>query len=186
MVDEDMLREALDPKRPQAPTDVNSDDVAQVYRRLRESFERDKRYHEAGDLFIGEMESMRLRPLFRGWFQERRERLRSELEELNKGTKRGGLRRAWVEFKIRLYSCLAWLKVNVFTALAWYKHLGLYGESYVQPILWSLLTVSFFAFLKFQAPVPPGEPPVSLSEALLASLLTFFQLQSKWGFADLS
>jgi uncharacterized protein YjbI with pentapeptide repeats len=38
---------------------VNADSVAQLYRRLRDNYELSKRYAEAGDFFIGEMEILR-------------------------------------------------------------------------------------------------------------------------------
>jgi len=41
------------------PIKVTRDQVAQVYRRLRENFEQAKRYSDAGDFLIGEMEVIR-------------------------------------------------------------------------------------------------------------------------------
>jgi uncharacterized protein YjbI with pentapeptide repeats len=83
-------------------------ELEQLYRRLQISFENSRRYAEAGDFYIGVMET-------------RRKQLAQENSEF------------W-----------RWLRQNLFSLIAWYRHLSFYGEQYNRTLFWILFIILTF------------------------------------------
>jgi len=74
---------------------------------------------------------------------------------------------------------LRWIRTNIFSALAWYKYMSNYGESYRRVILWVLLAPAAVALL---ITVPQMSQPSEFITILLQNLqnciYAFFQLKT--------
>lgn len=118
-------------------SDYTFDDITETYARLRENFEENRRFSEAGKFFIGEMEVRRTRKYY---------------EFLGEEQSKKGFRE-WFSFNLRRL----FLKVYVsfLSPYALYKVFSEYGESMMRPFAWSLLTIFsipiLFTFLEGHA-----------------------------------
>ena len=104
--------------------DLTLENVLSVYRYLRENYDYFLKYEESGKFFVGEME-----------------------------IKRQSFRIVKREFLANRGSHLKMVHVRMERALHWfvysvYKLLALYGESYLRPLLFMMLTVLIFSFVK--------------------------------------
>jgi hypothetical protein len=74
---------------------------------------------------------------------------------------------------------LRWTRTNILSALAWYKYMSNYGESYSRVILWILLTPNAAAL--FAAVTQTSHPQqfiTNLLQNIQNYLLAFFQLKT--------
>jgi uncharacterized protein YjbI with pentapeptide repeats len=113
---------------------VDVDGIAQLYRRLRDNYETHKRYAEAGDFFIGEMEILR--------------RYRTVHTRVNRPpTPQADMRNAARRPLTDPYR---------FLLLEPYRILALYGESIRRPAFAALLIVLVFALVRPPLPLMLG------------------------------
>jgi len=74
---------------------------------------------------------------------------------------------------------LRWIRTNFLSALAWYKYMSNYGESYSRVILWILLTPTVAAMLTTVSQTPFGHQFITnLLQNLENYFLAFFQLKT--------
>ena len=161
--------------------DVNADAVAQLYRMLRDNYEASRRYAEAGDFFVGEMEILR---------QYKTVQMGVRREDMEKALSEDRLPFSYVPTRRSLLDPYRILLLEP------YRILALYGESIRNPFLASISVILAFAALRVVVPaVLSPNPAVYLSsrwahgtaDILWAasricahfenSLLTFFQLR---------
>jgi len=177
----DTLRIEEEGKQDDSKVSYTSYDVAQAYRNVRESFELHRRYAEAGDFFIGEMETRRLRPLYEG----RLKRLRNLMGRIcgleDKGAA-GSTKSVLAPLLLAFYRILAFSRVHL-SLLGFYKILGEYGESVLRPVIWAILVVVGFTILNSSSLLfhPEGQDLYKfwrmLQSAILRSLHMFFQME---------
>lgn len=153
-IDEVLLKLPLDQIMKEVGIRPNSDQVLQSYRRLRENYEKAKRYSEAGDFFIGEMEVNRK-------YKTKQRQLFDDPDLMYDFIPE---KRSLLDSGRILYSL--------------YYYLGCYGESISRPITWSILLVIFFMFYRLSM-LPPSEVfRHTYGEYLQMSIITYFQLKS--------
>ncbi|MGQ4834438.1 MAG: pentapeptide repeat-containing protein [Candidatus Asgardarchaeia archaeon] len=100
------------------------DNVLSVYRGLRENYDYFLKYEESGKFFVGEMDTL---------FLKLKEKYRVDARTLKE--------------KVRsINKYLGWT-IEWFVLKA-YRVLALYGESYLRPIVWSLLIILSFAVIR--------------------------------------
>jgi len=77
-------------------------------------------------------------------------------------------------------SAWGWLRRNLLSPIAWYRNLGLYGESYALAALWIIGTILLFAIppMAFPQFICQSSAPDSLDNPFIRSVLAFFQLRS--------
>jgi hypothetical protein len=74
---------------------------------------------------------------------------------------------------------LRWIRTNILSALAWYKYMSKYGESYSRVILWIALTPTVAALLKtVTQTLHPHQFITNLLQNLQNSIFAFFQLKT--------
>jgi len=178
------LRKALHP--PFRQLQFTIDDVTQMYRLLRTNYEEHKRYSEAGDFFIGEMDMLRLRPVYNSEFlnslrlritrvQEAKGQTKEvepsrPVESSNQGIGEGAKRVVtdiWVCFLSWLYRIVCWVRTNVISIVAWYDYLGRYGESIIKPAIVSAIAILMFGYV-YESQNP--------GNGILRSIGLFFQI----------
>jgi hypothetical protein len=120
---------------------VNTDSVAQLYRRLRHNYEASKRYAEAGEFFVGEMEVLR---------KYRTVQMVSlpAKTKASAGGKGGGPRvtvESWESAGSRVQRRLDWYR---FLLLEPYKWLALYGERVGRPAFWAVFIIAVFTVVR--------------------------------------
>ena len=80
----------------------------------------------------------------------------------------------------KIRNVVLWLERN-FSFLGLYKHLFLYGESYVRPLIWALIVIISYPMIMhwlFDASLP--QPDNSLYAYLRESAASFFQMESTY------
>lgn len=119
-------------------------------------------------------------------------RLRQNLESKMRYTEAGrffiaemNVKRKNVKTKNRL---LKWLRTNIFSALAWYKHFSNYGESYTRILTWIMATPFLMALIEilFKTPPPTMTTPVNIqitTENLIQSLTVYSQYLKRHTYA---
>jgi len=112
--------------------DINLGSIKAVYRSLRENYEYRRRYDEAGQFFIREMELKRM-------YKEATSKDEGEANS----------------FRIKKNN---WFKRNVFSLTGWYYHLSRYGESLWRPTLAGVAIV-FLSTLFWLIQVNPNGQP---------------------------
>jgi uncharacterized protein YjbI with pentapeptide repeats len=148
--------------------DINPDGVAQLYRRLRDNYEASKRYAEAGDFFIGEMEVVRQYRTIQLTLDVHRTGTGDESEQQLIDEKQAGGSRPVKR------SCLDPYRLFL---LEPYRILGLYGESVRRPAVTSLLIILLFAAMRLPLPftqlLPASTSPTStVSDHMIANVTT--------------
>jgi uncharacterized protein YjbI with pentapeptide repeats len=160
---------------------VNADAVAQVYRMLRDNYEANRRYAEAGDFFVGEMEILR------------------QYKTVQMGVRRDDVMKALSEDRLPLSyvpTRRSLLDPYRILLLEPYRILALYGESIRNPFLTSISVILVFTALRVVVPAVLSPSPVTYLSSRWAhgtadilwavsriyahfesSLLTFFQLR---------
>jgi len=73
---------------------------------------------------------------------------------------------------------MKWIRTNIFSALAWYKHMSKYGESYSRVILWILVTPILAAILTVIAEAHMHQFIDSFLQSLQNYIMVFFQLRT--------
>jgi hypothetical protein len=74
---------------------------------------------------------------------------------------------------------LRWIRTNILSALAWYKYMSKYGESYSRVILWIPLTPTVAALLKtVTETLHPHQFITNLLQNLQNYIFAFFQLKT--------
>jgi uncharacterized protein YjbI with pentapeptide repeats len=120
--------------------DLNS--VLSVYRNLRENYEYRRRYDEAGQFFIREMELKR-------HYREREKRENNDRDNSSP------------EQKIHLTTIKNnWWRRNVFSLIAWYFHLSRYGEDLLRPTLAGIVILSLSTLFFVVQSNPTLEPTI--------------------------
>jgi len=161
--------------------DITAAQVVQLYRRLRENYETNKRYAEAGDFFIGEMDVSR---------------------KYKTVQKIVGLRDKMLEASFIVKKRSFWDPYRLFLLEPYHK-LSLYGESVLRPTIFSVILILVFAWFRWPASVISLSTPTqflpsfevtSVSSpsvtniiefwdnfkiALLQSIFAYFQLVAK-------
>jgi len=158
--------------------EYSPDDVAQAYRDLRANFEEHKRYAEAGNFFIGEMDAERMRPLYDDIWNSR-----FPISDLHRHAQSHD--GAW---RI-LYSVVARLRVNL-SLHGIYMILGRYGESILRPISWSIVVITSFALLAGSELASIDRLPLeklchAFRNMILRNILLFFQMKEVTNLGDL-
>jgi uncharacterized protein YjbI with pentapeptide repeats len=120
--------------------DLNS--VLSVYRNLRENYEYRRRYDEAGQFFIREMELKR-------HYREREERENNKLNDNNS------------EQKAHLTLIKnSWWRRNIFSLTACYFHLSRYGEDLLRPTLAGIVILFLSTMFFVMQSNPTVEPSI--------------------------
>jgi len=142
--------------------------VAALYRALRHNYQRELRYAEAGDFYIGEMEMRRLQ---------------ISMQRAPSASPSRGL-------VPLVFAVWGWLQRNLLSPIAWYRNLSLYGESYRLAVFWVIGTIAVFTLIRIGAPqlnpqvlpqptqLVASSVPDLLDNVFTQSLLAFFQLRS--------
>jgi uncharacterized protein YjbI with pentapeptide repeats len=164
--DEKLLKDVEEPP--------NYEAVARIYWGLRRNYERNGRYAEAGDFYISEMEMRRLQ------IAPPPPKQKTQKDESSGRISIFRIVCEGVRWSIFSYG---WWRRNLFSPLAIYKYLSLYGESYTLAGLWILGTIFLFTFLRTLLPpkLPPqgGPSPDILDNPLTRSILALFQLRGE-------
>jgi len=110
-------------------------------------------------------------------------RLRQNLESKMRYTEAGRFFIGEMECKRKRVkiksSVLRWMRTNILSALAWYKYMSNYGESYSRVILWILLTPTVAAILTTMTQAShPNQFIAPLLQNLQNYMLAFFQLKT--------
>jgi len=152
---------------------VTSDRVVQLYRRLRENYERNKRYSEAGDFFVGEMEILRKYKTMQTAIlpkAEKRTRIGEDTSVQRQTTSTDSIDTPRVEKRP--------LTDPYRLLLELYRALAMYGESIKRPAIASFLSIVFFALARLlQIPsLSWGELLNALVMTVKESVFAFFQL----------
>jgi uncharacterized protein YjbI with pentapeptide repeats len=187
VLDEYILdRMALDEKIPASLSYVNTDSVAQLYRRLRHNYEASRRYAEAGEFFVGEMEVLRKYKTV----QTVSPSAKPEAAERSKGDY-ARFSESWKPPNLRVQRRLDWYRLLL---LEPYKWLALYGERIGRPVFWAILVVVVFTVVRPPLPAmlssaissPTALTATSITQqwdatigALMKSAFAFFQLRGQ-------
>jgi uncharacterized protein YjbI with pentapeptide repeats len=187
VLDEYILdRMARSEKIPVSLSYVNTDGVAQLYRRLRHNYEASRRYAEAGEFFVGEME------VLRKYKTVQTISLSAKFEETER-SKRDHVRfsESWKSPKLRVQRRLDLYRLLL---LEPYKWLALYGERIGRPLLWAILVIVLFTLVRPPLPAmlssalsSPAAPTTTdttpawnaIKSALMNSTFAFFQLRGQ-------
>jgi uncharacterized protein YjbI with pentapeptide repeats len=158
--------------------DVTPNRVAQLCRRLRDKYEANRRYAEAGDFFVGEMEILRkYKSVPRGRWVNNVNVIVRESSKITSPWPFKTYTRASAETATGIRTAKR-SRLDPFRLflLEPYRILALYGESISRPAIASVLVI--FLFTLFRLFSADGSAPTPVSTAFEESIFSFFQLTS--------